>query len=49
MATSAVTDSVDSEAEATLAELRNTTQRSDQEVVHVSCSRCFPTLVGLTL
>ncbi len=37
-ATSSVTDSVDSEAEATLAELRSTTQRSDQEVVHVSHS-----------
>ena len=37
-AASAVTDSVDREAEATLAELRSTTQRSDQEVVHVSCS-----------
>ena len=36
--TASVTDSTDAEAEATLAELRSTAQRSDQEVVTVS--RC---------
>ena len=36
--TASVTDSTDAEAEATLAELRSTAQRSDQEVMNVS--RC---------
>jgi hypothetical protein len=35
LAASSVTDSTDLEAEATLAELRSTTQRSEQEVVNV--------------
>ena len=34
--TASVTDSTDAEAEATLAELRSTAQRSDQDVVNVS-------------
>ena len=33
--TASVTDSTDAEAEATLAELRSTAQRSDQDVVNV--------------
>ena len=42
--TASVTDSTDAEAEATLAELRSTAQRSDQEVVHVR--RCPHSAAG---